>query len=143
MRRRRRRRTGLLGLVLLVAVGFGFMTSQAFTASNAVPATNIAQITQSIAPSALEPAECISGGVTVTSIVSGTGTIASTAAHKLVLGSSANDTLNDSSFGSDCMVGGAGSDAFNGLKNGGDLCVVSAATLASSIKHCTVVATRP
>jgi hypothetical protein len=129
--------------VLVVAVGFGFVTGQAFTASNTVPTTNIAQLTQAITPSQLEPAECISNGVTVTSIVAGSGTVTSTAAHQLVLGSSGVDTLKDASFGLDCLVGGAGADSFTGLKNGGDLCVVSAATLASSIKNCTVVATRP
>lgn len=146
MRRRRktqRRPTGLFVLVIVVAVGFGFVTTQAYTAANTVPVTTIGQFTQAIAPSALEPAECISNGVTVTSIVAGSGTITSTAANQLVLGSSSNDTLTDPSFGLDCMVGGAGTDAFNGLNKGGDLCVVSAATPGSAIKKCTVVATRP
>lgn len=147
MRRRRhtpRSRTSLFGIVLVAAVGFGFATTQAFTASNTVPATNIGQLTQAITPSQLEPAECISNGVTVTSIVAGTGTITSTAANQLVLGSSSNDTITDGSYGSDCMVGGAGTDSFQGLNKGGDLCVVSAATQSGgSIKKCTVVATRP
>ena len=146
MRRRRHNRRGraaLFGVVLAVAVCFGFVTSRAFTASNTVPATNISQFTQAIAPSALEPAECISNGITVTSIVAGAGTITSTAAHQLVLGSSGVDTLNDGGSGTACMVGGAGSDAFNGKNGAGDLCIVSAATPGSAIKHCTVVATRP
>jgi hypothetical protein len=148
MRRRRhtsRRRTGLFGLVLVVAVGFGFVTTQAFTASNTVPATNIGTFTQAITPSQLEPAECISGGITVTSIVAGTGTINSTAASQLVLGSSANDTITDPSFGLNCMVGGAGADAFNGPapSGGGDICIVSAATLGTKIKKCAIGATRP
>lgn len=142
-RDRTRRRTGLFWLLLVAAAGFGFVTTQAFTASNAVPATNIGQFTQAIAPSQLEPAECLSGGITVTSIVAGAGTITSTAAGQLVLGSSGVDTLNDNSFGLDCMVGGAGADSFNGLNKGGDLCVVSAATTVPNIKKCTVVATRP
>jgi hypothetical protein len=141
-RRTSRRQQSLLWLVLAVAVAFGFVTTQAFTASNTVPATNIGQFTQAITPAQLEPTECISGGVTATSIVSGTGTINSTAANQLVLGSSAVDTMTDT-FGSVCMVGGAGNDAFNGFTGGGDLCVVSSTTTAGRIKKCTVVATRP
>lgn len=143
-RHRARGRTSLFGIVLVAAVGFGFVTTQAFTASNTVPATNIGQLTQAIAPSQLEPAECISHGLTATSIVAGTGTITSTAANQLVLGSSADDTLNDGGFGSDCMVGGAGTDVFNGDNKGGDLCIVSAATPPGpNVKKCTIVATRP
>ena len=135
----------MLFLVLLAAaVGLGFVTTQAFTAANVVPATNIGQFSQAISPSQLEPAECLSGGITATSIVGGTGTINSTAANQLVLGSSAVDTLTDT-FGSVCMVGGASNDAFNGPSpsGGGDLCIVSSTTTGSRIKKCTVVATRP
>jgi hypothetical protein len=146
MRRRqqsRRGRKSFFWLVLVAAAGFGFVTTQAFTASNAVPATNIGQFTQAITPVQLEPAECISSGITVTSIVAGAGTITSTAANQLVLGSSGADTLNDTAFGANCMVGGAGADAFNGLNKGGDLCIASTATATASIKQCTVVARRP
>jgi hypothetical protein len=110
-----------------------------------VPATNIGQFTQAISPSQLEPSECISNGVTVTSIISGSGTITPTAPDQLVLGSSGNDTLDDSSReGDDCMVGGAGTDSFTGWKHHNDLCVVSTATQNSgTIDNCTVVATRP
>lgn len=143
-RHRGRRRTGLLGVVLVVAVGFGFVTTQAFTASNTVPATNISQFTQAIGPSQLEPAECISAGITVTSIISGSGTITSTAANQLILGSASNDTLSDTNKGNDCMVGGAGTDSFTGWRFHNDNCVVSAATQSGgTITNCTVVATRP
>jgi hypothetical protein len=141
-RRTSRRQQGLFWLVLAVAVAFGFVTTQAFTASNAVPATNIGQFSQAITPAQLEPAECISGGVTATSIVGGTGTVNATAANQLILGSSAVDSLTDT-FGSGCLVGGAGSDSFQGKNGGGDVCVVSTATAAANIKKCTVVATRP
>lgn len=147
-RRRSRRSSGtrnVRGLVLVLALvataGLAFSTTQAFTAANVVPATNIGQITQAITPANLEPSEC-KGSITVTSIVAGSGTIASTAANQLVLGSSGVDTLNDT-FGTACMVGGSGSDVFNGKQSGGDLCIVSAATLAANVKKCTIVATRP
>jgi hypothetical protein len=148
MRRRRhtqRRRTLLFVLTLVVAGGFGFVTTQAFTAANTVPATTISQFTQAITPAKLEPSECVSGGITATSIVAGTGTINATAASQLVLGSSGVDTISDASFGLVCMVGGAGADSFTGpVPSGkGDLCIVSAATLGTKIKRCTVVATRP
>jgi hypothetical protein len=141
-RRTSRRRHGLFWLALAAAVAFGFVTTQAFTASNTVPATNIGQFSQAITPVQLEPAECISGGVTATSIVSGTGTVDATAANQLILGSSSVDSLTDT-FGAGCLVGGAGSDHFQGKNAGGDLCIVSAATGGASIKKCTVVATRP
>lgn len=148
MRSRRhapRRRTSLFVLVLVAAAGFGFVTTQAFTASNTVPATNIGQFAQAITPSQLEPAECISNGVTATSIVAGSGTISATAANQLLLGSSGNDTLTDAAHhGHVCMVGGAGIDTFTGWKNHNDLCVVSTATQTSgTITNCAVVATRP
>jgi len=142
MRRRSRqaaRTSRRLFLVLLAAaIAVGYMTTQAFTAANIVPATNIGQFTQAITPAQLAPAECNS--VAVTTIVSGSGTIRSTAAHQLVLGSGGVDTLSDG-HGTSCMVGGAGADSFSGLNGGGDRCVVSA--VAASIKKCTVVATRP
>jgi Ca2+-binding RTX toxin-like protein len=147
MARRTRKRTskrkqGLFWLVLAAAVTFGFVTTQAFTASNTVPATNIGQFTQAITPVQLEPAECISGGVTVTSIVSGTGTVNGTAANQLILGSNAVDTITDT-FNTGCLVGGSGSDTFTGKNGGGDLCIVSTATAGANVKKCTIVATRP
>jgi hypothetical protein len=140
MKRRRQRRRFVLAAALVVTATLSFATTQAFTAGNTVPTTNIAQLTQSITPAQLTPSECTSLGIT--SVVGGTGTITSTASHQLVLGSSAADTLNDS-FGSDCMVGGAGSDTFNGKKNGGDLCIVSSTTAAKNVNNCTIAATRP
>jgi Ca2+-binding RTX toxin-like protein len=140
MRRRRRTPQKLFAAALVVAVGFGYVTSQAFTASNTVPATNIGQLSQAISVSQLEPAECVSGGITATSIVAGAGSVTATASNQLVLGSSGNDTLTDSAFGSDCIVGGAGTDTLNGHKNHGDLCIRSTTSTAS---NCTVVAIRP
>jgi Ca2+-binding RTX toxin-like protein len=141
-RRTSRRRQGLFWLALAAAVAFGFVTTQAFTASNTVPTTNIGQFTQVITPVQLEPAECISGGVTATSIVSGTGTVNGTAANQLILGSNAVDTITDT-FNTGCLVGGAGSDSFQGKNGGGDLCIVSTATVGANVKKCTIVATRP
>jgi Ca2+-binding RTX toxin-like protein len=127
-------------LSLVATAGLAFSTTQAFTAANVVPATNIGQIAQAITPANLEPSEC-RGSITVTSVVAGSGTVTATAANQLVLGSSGVDTLTDA-IGPACMVGGAGSDSFSG-KNISDLCIVSAATLGSNVKKCTIVATRP
>ncbi len=137
-----RSRNLLFALALSATAGLSFATTQAFTAANTVPATNISQFTKAIAPVDLEPSECKTS-ITVTSIVAGTGTVSSTAANQLVLGSSAVDTITDASFGSACMVGGAGSDSLTGKTGGGDLCIVSAATLPANVKKCTIVATRP
>ena len=147
-RRSRRRGTALqprsflLVFALIATALLAFATTQAFTAANTVPATNISQFTKAIAVVDLEPTEC-KGTITATSIVAGTGALTSTAAKQLVLGSSGVDTLTDGGAGSACMVGGAGADSFNGVNGGGDLCIVSAATVASNVKKCTTVATRP
>jgi hypothetical protein len=155
MRRRRhtsRLRQGLFGLLLVAAVGFGFVTTQAFTASNTVPATTISQTTQSITPLQLEPAACIStsigggySGFNVTSIVAGSGTVTATAAYQLVLGSSGNDTLSDpNTYGNDCLVGGAGTDSISGWKHHDDLCIPSNATQSGgTVTNCGVVAVQP
>lgn len=132
----------LLALALAATAGVSFVTSQAFTAANTVPTTNISQFTQAIAPADLEPSECKTS-ITVTGIVAGSGTITATAANQLVLGSSGVDTLSDGGFGSACMIGGAARDTFIAANGGGDLCIVSSATLSSKHRNCTVVATRP
>ncbi len=142
-RRPDRRRRVLFGLLLAAVAVCAFATGKAFTASNTVPPTNIGQFARAISPAELAPAECAANGITVTSIVGGSGTVTSTAANQLVLGSSGADTLNDGGAGTACMVGGAGSDTFNGLNKAGDLCVVSSITPPASIKKCQVVATRP
>ena len=135
-----RPRSFILVLALAATAGLSFVTSQAFTAANTVPATNISQFTQAITPFKLEPPEC-RASITATSIVAGTGTINSTAANQLVLGSSSLDTLSDPNSGTDCMVGGAGADKFTGQSGNGDLCIVS--TAHGTISGCTIVATRP
>ena len=135
-----RPRRFILALALAATAGLSFVTSQAFTAANTVPATNISQFTQAITPLQLEPSEC-KASITVTSIRSGAGAVTATAANQLVLGSSGVDSLNDGGFGTACMIGGAGADSFQGTTGGGDLRIVS--TTAASIKKCTVVATRP
>lgn len=128
-----------------VALGLGYATGQAFTASNTVPVTAISQFTQAITPANLEPSECASS-FTVTSIVAGSGNVTPTAPFQLVLGSSSRDTLDDTSNneGNDCMVGGSNKDSFTGWKHHNDLCIVSNATQsAGNVTDCTVVATRP
>jgi Ca2+-binding RTX toxin-like protein len=137
-----RPRSFLLFFALIATGLLAFATSQAFTAANTVPVTNISQFTKAIAVVDLEPSEC-KGTITATSIVAGAGAVTSTAAKQLVLGSSGVDTLTDGGAGLACMVGGAGADSFTGINGGGDLCIVSAATAAGSIKKCTTVATRP
>jgi Ca2+-binding RTX toxin-like protein len=147
-RRSRRRSAGLQPRTLLIAFALiatallSFATTQAFTATNTVPATNISQFTKAIAVVDLEPSEC-KGTITATAIVAGAGALTATAVNQLVLGSSGVDTLSDGNKGLVCMVGGAGADSFTGKNGGGSLCIVSAATLPANIVKCTVVATRP
>jgi hypothetical protein len=131
-------------LALIVTGLLAFATTEAFTAANVVPATNISQFTKTIAVVDLEPSEC-KATITATSIVAGAGTLTSTAANQLVLGSSGSDTLSDGGSGSACMVGGGAADTFAGVNGGGDLCIISSLTTPTSptVKKCTIVATRP
>jgi hypothetical protein len=141
-----RPRSFLLVFALIATALLSFATTQAFTAANTVPVTNISQFTKAIAVVDLEPSECKSS-FTATSIVAGAGALNSTATNQLVLGSSGSDTLTDPGFGLACMVGGAAADVFHGTNGGagGDLCIISAATNPTSptVRRCTIVATRP
>ena len=60
-------------------------------------------------------------GITLTGLVTGSGTFNGTAAAELVLGSSGVDTIN-ARGGNDCVGGGAGNDSINGGA-GTDVCI--------------------
>jgi hypothetical protein len=101
-------RLGLLGLVGLLAG----CAATAMTAQSTVPASHAGTITQAITPNDLKPSVC--AGITVTNLVTGSGTVAGTSANDLILGSAGNDTLGakDTTQGSDCCVGGGGTNTY-------------------------------
>jgi hypothetical protein len=126
------------GFLALVAVH----AYSAYSASNTVAPGRVGRVNSNVAANDLKPPECT---MTVTSIVSGTGTFNATAQFQLVIGSSAADTVTLQQ--NDCFVGGGPTvglrDAVTGAIPGagnGDECIVNAGAV---LTFCTRVATRP
>jgi hypothetical protein len=99
--------------VFLVAGGLAvFSALNAMTAGNTVAQSHAGVITQTITPKALAPAAC--SGLTLTNLVTGSGTDLKGSADSLILANTGNDKLgsNGEAFGPDCCVGGSGDDTF-------------------------------
>lgn len=100
-----------LAQILLLGGAIGLVTLSAFAATNTVPGTNAAKVGAiAITANTLKPAGCST--VTVTALLTGSGTFNGTAAAELVIGSSGVDTIN-ARGGNDCVVGGGGNDAID------------------------------
>jgi Ca2+-binding RTX toxin-like protein len=108
-------RLSAIGILLLVLVSL----ASASTAANSVPATRAGSSSRSIGAQDLKPAACAS--LTLTNVVTGSGSISGTTAADLVLGSSGIDTVTAGN-GNDCVVGGGGADIINGGA-GTDVCI--------------------
>ena len=113
----RARPARIAGIVLGAVVAFVLVA--AMTASNTVPASRLGRTTQAITPNAVKPAAC--SAITVTTLVTGSGTFSGTSAANLVLGSAAVDTVT-ALGGTDCVLGGGGNDSLNGGA-GNDVCI--------------------
>jgi Ca2+-binding RTX toxin-like protein len=105
-----------VGAVLLVGLGL----APAFTAANAVPASRVDSVAQSITANTLKPSAC--AALALTAVVLGNGSNPS----GLVLGSAAADTMRGNQ-NNDCMLGGGGNDNLRG-DNGTDVCIGGAGT---------------
>ncbi|MDP1548272.1 MAG: hypothetical protein Q8L87_19840 [Anaerolineales bacterium] len=115
MRRRFPLRALIFGLVALV-----IMTSlTAVAATNTIPSTRIAAQSVSFNINHLKPSAC--SGISVTTLITGTGTITGTAGNDLILASASADTI-DGLGGDDCILGGGGDDTING-GSGSDVCI--------------------
>jgi Ca2+-binding RTX toxin-like protein len=115
MRRRFPLRALIFGLVALV-----IMTSlTAVAATNTIPSTRIAAQAVSFNINHLKPSAC--SGISVTTLITGTGTITGTAGNDLILASASADTI-DGLGGDDCILGGGGDDTING-GSGSDVCI--------------------
>jgi Ca2+-binding RTX toxin-like protein len=111
-------RTGRVGLLALVGVLLGSLIT-ALAATNIVPVTRAGHNLLSIGANDLKPADC--SGITVTTVLSGSGTIIGSGASELVLGGSAADTIT-AGGGDDCILGGGGNDSIQG-QSGTDVCI--------------------
>jgi Ca2+-binding RTX toxin-like protein len=97
-----------LGLVALIAVLL-LSAASALTAANTVPVTHAGVDTRSIGPNDLKPSPC--AGITLTRLVTSTGTFSGTSANELILAGAGNDNINGGG-GNDCILGGGGNDNF-------------------------------
>lgn len=128
---------GLALIALLLASGYS-----AYTASATVSASSLNEFESAINVDNFRPPECT---MTVTSILSGSGTFSATAQFQLVLGSSASDTVILQK--NDCFIGGGPTTGIRDTVTGpppgptnGDQCIVTA---GATVTRCTIVATRP
>ena len=103
---------GLFTLLVVTAV-------TALAATNTVPSTRVINELISFNLNHLKPAACAS--ITVSTVVTGSGTINGTAGNDLILGSSNLDTIGDLA-GDDCILGGDGDDVITGGL-GSDVCL--------------------
>ncbi len=89
------------------------------TASTVVPASRAGRDLQSIAANDVKPASC--SAITLSGVLTGSGTFNDNNQPHLVLGSSGVDTIRGMN-GNDCILGGGGNDSLRG-DNGTDVCI--------------------
>jgi len=91
----------------------------AIAASNTVPATRADLQTRSIGINDYKPSSC--GGLSLTNLVTGSGTFTGTPGNDFILGSFGVDTI-DGLGGNDCIVSGGSDDTITG-SDGSDICI--------------------
>lgn len=109
------KRVVLLGLGLLMIV----TAVTAIAATNTVPPTRAGVRVVLFRINHLRPSVC--AGLTLSNLVTGSGTLTGTEGNDLILASSAADTIYGMG-GSDCIVGGGGDDVIDGGADA-DICV--------------------
>ena len=116
-RRGHRRRRSVAALAAAVTILLSGLLG--LTNANSVPSTKAADRSQAITANTLKPTEC--AGITLTSVVRGSGNINGTTGNDLILGSAGADTI-DGKNGDDCILGGGGNDGLTGSA-GTDVCI--------------------
>jgi Ca2+-binding RTX toxin-like protein len=113
-------RIGRFIQIALIGAAVGLVLISALAATNTVPGSNAGANASAISVDAKKPKpDC--NGITVTALLTGSGTVNGTNAAELFLGSAGVDNL-DGKAGNDCIVGGAGNDAITG-GSGTDVCI--------------------
>lgn len=102
---------------LIVAAGANSIAAS--TASTTTPSSGLDIYTQVTTANDIKPASC--AGITLTHVVSGSGTITGTGNSELITGSAGVDTI-DGDLGDDCILGGSGDDDITG-NAGTDVCI--------------------
>lgn len=112
--------------LLIVCAGILIIITSmtAIAATNTVPTTRVEDRSNSFNINYLKPSAC--AGITVTNLITGSGTITGTSGNDLILGGSGADII-DGSGGDDCILGGGGNDQITG-GNGSDICIGGAGT---------------
>ncbi|PWB72165.1 MAG: hypothetical protein C3F07_12400 [Anaerolineales bacterium] len=113
-------RLSILGLGTLIIV----TSMTAVAATNTIPATRVGERNNSFNINYLKPSAC--AGITVTNLVSGSGSLTGTSGNDLILGGSGADLI-DGSGGDDCILGGGGDDQIAG-GDGSDTCIGGSGT---------------
>ncbi len=108
-------RLSIVGLIALIIIS----SVTAVAATNTVPATRATDQSRSVGVNDLKPSAC--AALSLTNLITGTGTINGTNGNDLILGSSGVDTI-EGRIGNDCILGGGGNDSINGGA-GTDVCI--------------------
>ncbi len=103
---------GMIALIVITSM-------TAVAATNTVPATRVDSQSLSYNINHIKPSAC--AGITVTTLVTGSGTITGTEGNDLILGGPGADDINGLG-GNDCILGGGGDDILNG-GDGNDVCI--------------------
>ena len=111
-------RFAVLGLLVLLIMS----VVSAFAAGISVPASNAGQQSVPVTAEDIKPAAC--GGIYLSNIVRGSGTLTGTVANDLIVGSAGSDNI-DGAGGDDCILGSTGDDTLTG-GDGNDVCIGSA-----------------
>ncbi|MEZ4503353.1 MAG: hypothetical protein R3C39_12065 [Dehalococcoidia bacterium] len=94
-----------------LAFWVGASAALALAAGLALPLVSVHESTAAQGVDDVKPAEC--AALTLTSLVTGSGTITGTAGDDLILGSSGSDSITGGG-GRDCILGGGGDDTIDG-----------------------------
>ncbi|MCL4272527.1 MAG: hypothetical protein KJZ77_01545 [Anaerolineales bacterium] len=105
----------IVGLVALLVLS----SMTAIAATNTVPPTRVDNVAVSFNLNHIKPSAC--AGISVTNLITGSGTITGTEGNDLIFGSAGADEIYGLG-GNDCIVGGGGDDMLDG-GNGNDVCI--------------------
>jgi Ca2+-binding RTX toxin-like protein len=105
----------MFGLLALIVVS----VATAFAAGITISPSNIDEKFVPVTADDLKPSAC--RGLSLTQVISGSGTLTGTSGNDLIIGSSGADLI-DGLGGNDCVLGGSGDDSLTG-SDGNDVCL--------------------